>query len=199
MSQAEINRAKANKTEANKTETAKTDGELVQAFCGGDEAAFGELYRRYQGGVYRSAFLIVGNSSDSENVLQDTFIKAWQNLHSLRDPARFQPWLWRIMVRTAWACCKKRREEPRECPEPAGVGESLLDGVLRNERRGELLAAVDSLGIKQRTVVILYYYDEMSVQEIAEATGALPGTVKSRLWAARRQLKKQLEQGGFGR
>lgn len=179
----------------------QTDEQLVRAHRAGDEQAFAELFRRYQGGVYRSAYLIVGNSSDSENVLQDTFVKAWQNLPGLKNPALFKPWLWRIMVRTAWACCRGRQEVAVAdvWDETVPARGDLLDDVLREERQSALMAAVRRLDDKHRLVVILYYYDEMSVREIAQAVGVLPGTVKSRLWAARRQLRKELEQGGNGR
>lgn len=175
-----------------------SDEELVTAFLNGDEAAFDGLFQRYKDGIFRSAFLIVGNSCDSENVLQDTFIKAWQNLTGLREPAHFKQWLWRIMVRTAWAYCRKRhKEQPMEdMPSQIAVGESSLDGLLRDEGYRELWLAVNSLEVKLRTVIILYYYDEMSVKEIAAATGTLAGTVKSRLWTARRKLKDKLERVG---
>lgn len=181
------------------------DAELVRACQAGDEAAFAELFGRYKGQVMKSAFLIVGNEADSENVLQDTFVKVWQKLPTLRDPESFAPWLRRIMVRIAWACCKKRSAETPmaemwqaadEAREVAGDAATPLDGVLAAENREAVWAAVCRLDVKLRTVVVLFYYDELSVREIAEATGVLTGTVKSRLWATRRKLKQNLQDWG---
>lgn len=177
------------------------DAELVRACQAGDEVAFAELFGRYKARVMKSAFLIVGNVADSENVLQDTFVKVWQKLPALRDVSCFEPWLRRIMVRTAWDCCKKRSAEAPvaevwQTADEAGVaGDSAtpLDGLLAAESRDTVWAAVSRLDVKLRTVVVLYYYDELSVREIAEATGVLVGTVKSRLWAARRRLKQDLQ------
>ncbi len=173
------------------------DAALVKAFLAGDSTAFAELYERYKTPALRTAFLIVGNSSDSENVLQDTFVKVWQSLGSLKNAEHFKPWFMRILVRTAWEYCRKQgREQPvadvweQKAP-PVDEG-SLLEQVLQTERHNELWAAINSLDVKQRTVIVLYYYSEMSVAEIAAATGAYSGTVKSRLFAARRQLRRLL-------
>ena len=69
---------------------------------------------------------------------------------------------------------------------------SVLELLAAAETQAALLAAIDCLPLKQKTVIILYYYDELSVQEIAQATGLLVGTVKSRLYTARQNLKKSL-------
>lgn len=179
------------------------DEALVVAFQAGDEAAFALLFERYKSRVLRTAFLIVGNHCDSENVLQDSFIKVWRNLPGLNDPTSFRPWLWRIVIRTAWEYCRRQgAEQPvaevwqEQRPDEDQIPSSL-ELIVQAERRQELLAAVNRLDIKHRTVVILYYYNEMSVQEIAAATGTLVGTVKSRLFTARRLLRRRLGNNGF--
>ncbi|MBQ2888734.1 MAG: RNA polymerase sigma factor [Firmicutes bacterium] len=179
------------------------DETLVRAFRAGNTGAFGQLYERYKSQVLRTAFLIVGNHCDSENVLQDSFIKVWQNLPGLKDPACFRPWLWRIVTRTAWEYCRRRDvEQPVEavwdvCRMSEEQAQSSLDVIMQAENHKALLGAINELDLKQRTVIILYYYNELSVQEIAAATGALPGTIKSRLWAARRKLRRTLTAGEY--
>lgn len=185
-----------------------SDAELVRLCCGADsgadggaaDVAFGELFARYRAGVLRSAYLIVGNRADSENVLQDTFVKVWQNLPALKNPDGFRPWLMRIMVRTAWDCCRRRGQEQPVADVWDGAdvpqGESSLDVVLAAERADCVWAAVQRLDVKHRTVVVLYYYDELPVQEIARVCGVPVGTVKTRLWAARRRLRVQLRELG---
>lgn len=187
--------------------TERSDEELVCAFQAGEENAFAEVYDGHKSAVQRTAYLIVGNHSDSENILQDTFVKAWQNLSSLKDPSRFEPWLMRIMVRTAWQYCRKRRGEQAVADlwesVPEGkietVCEQPIERILQIERQEELWSAVNRLDMKHRTVVILYYYNEMSVQEIATATGTLAGTVKSRLFTARKMLRQQMDKAKAGR
>ncbi len=169
---------------------------LARRFQAGDEAAFAELYELYKTPALRSAFLITGNHFDSENVLQETFWKCYRNLPRLKDPAKFKPWFYRILTRTAWEYCQKRDREtpvaevlPPDRQEPADLAAEQAEAA---ETRRELLAAIDKLPWPQKTAVILYYYNELSVEEIAKATGCLTGTVKSRLFNARRNLKKNL-------
>lgn len=171
---------------------------MVRLFQDGHVQAFDELYERYKTVALRSAFLLTGNFCDSENVLQETFLKCYQHLPGLKKAERFKPWFFRILTRTAWDYCRK---SSRECPmgyvfeayqaELPGA-ESSLDILAAAEERRELAAAIDKLPLKQKTVVVLYYYNEMSVQEIAGICGTLPGTVKSRLHAARRKLQEIL-------
>lgn len=167
---------------------------LARRFQAGDEAAFAELYELCKNQALRSAFLITGNYYDSENVLQETFWKCYQNLPKLKEPDKFKPWFYRILTRTAWEYCQKRdRETPMGEPlaqlaqDSADLAADLAEAA---ETRRELMAAIDRLPLQQKTAVILYYYDGLSVEEIAKATGAFAGTVKSRLFNARRKLKK---------
>ena len=111
--------------------------------------------------------------------------------------------MWRILTHTAWAYCKKR---DRETPIAAifeeysaglpneGRSKSALEYLTENEEQQILQAAIKRLPLKQKTVIVLYYYNEMSVQEIAQATGSLCGTVKSRLFTARRNLAVFLQE-----
>lgn len=177
---------------------------LVKSWQAGDEGAFTELYQLYKTPAIRAAYLITGSQCDSENVLQDTFLKCYQSIGSLRDAEGFKSWFYRILTRTAWDYCKKRdRESPvadvfdaYRAKEPKG--RSTLDILTDQEQEHELLAAINRLPLKQKTVIILYYYNELSVGEIAVATGALTGTVKSRLFMARQNLRGYLADAGKG-
>ena len=80
----------------------------VEKMIQGDESAFDELYRSFSGKLYRMAYFITGNQSDSEDVLQETFVKCYLHRKSLKDPERFEAWLYQILVRTAWKLCRKR-------------------------------------------------------------------------------------------
>lgn len=177
---------------------------MVRLFQAGDTEAFAELYERYKTVALRSAYLLCGNYCDSENVLQEAFLKCYQHLPGLRRPERFKPWFFRILTRTAWDYCRRLS---RECPMEyileayqarEGEGQAPLELLAAAEERRELAAAIDRLPLKQKTVVVLYYYNELSVAEIAGICGTLPGTVKSRLFAARRNLQRLLEPRGEG-
>lgn len=178
-----------------------TTREIIVRMQQGDEDAFSRLFRMYSGRVLRMAYLISGNYADSEDIVQETFVKCFTYRARLKDPDKFEPWLYQIMTRTAWRVAgKSRREQPSEeigriQDEMAGEFSSPLENVLSSEEREWLWRAVESLEIRQRTAVVLYYYNQMSTREIAKVMGCLEGTVKSRLFTARRNLRKLLDEG----
>ncbi len=157
---------------------------------------FDTLFETYQTEALRAAYLICGNRADAEDVVQETFLKCYQSLHQLQDPARAKAWLFRILTRTAWhVCAKHKKEMPVETlydsQEP--TVEDASASLLRTDRAQSVQKALAALDAKHRTTMILYYYNNMSVKEIARATGCFEGTVKSRLYHARQQLKTRLE------
>ncbi len=174
------------------------DKELVDAIRQGDTEAFSLLFDRYYGEALRAAYLITGNRCDSEYVVQDAFITCYEKLSKLRDAERFRYWFFRILTRTAWKYCnKQKREQPvsevfdSELP---SHDPSSFEILAEQETASEIRQAVNALSPKQRTVVVLYYYHEFSVAEIAEIMGCTAGTVKSRLFSARKNLQKSLSQ-----
>lgn len=173
-----------------------TEREMIIRMQQGEDEAFSWLFRKYQSRVLRMAYLISGNYADSEDIVQETFVKCYTYRRHLREPERFEPWLYQIMTRTAWRMVKKgRREQPAEEireEEPLRT-DALLEAVIHSEERMALWEAVQSLELRQRTAVVLYYYNQMSTREIAKAMGCLEGTVKSRLHTARKNLKQKLD------
>ena len=173
-----------------------TEREMIIRMQQGEDEAFSWLFRKYQSRVLRMAYLISGNYADSEDIVQETFVKCYTYRRHLREPERFDPWLYQIMTRTAWRMVKKgRREQPAEEireEEPLRTDAPLEAGIYSEERTA-LWEAVQSLELRQRTAVVLYYYNQMSTREIAKAMGCLEGTVKSRLHTARKNLKQKLD------
>lgn len=177
---------------------------LVRLMQEGDIEAFDRIFELYQSRLLRTAYLITGNHADSEDIVQETFVKCYCNCKSLRDPAGFTTWIYQIMTRTAWRYGRrKRREEPVEKiydrAEPA-TDDLPLNKVLENEQKEELYDRIRKLNQKQRTVIILYYFNQMSTREISRVLGCMEGTVKSRLYTARKILgngirEEQMEYG----
>ena len=169
------------------------DKELVSRMQHGDMQAFDELYERYKDDAYRLACLITGSRTDGEDLAQEAFVTCAQSIKSLRDGSKFRPWLLRTLSRAAWKYCRKaKRETPVSEFFDAGESESALSAVLRTDEQRRLYAALDTLDEKRRVTVVLYYFDDRSVREIAQATGVTEGTVKSRLFSARRHLRQAL-------
>ena len=152
-----------------------------------------ELYERYKDDAYRLACLITGSRTDGEDLAQEAFVTCAQSIKSLRDGSKFRPWLLKTLSRAAWKYCRKaKRETPVSEFFDAGESESALSAVLRTDEQRRLYAALDTLDEKRRVTVVLYYFDDRSVREIAQATGVTEGTVKSRLFSARRHLRQAL-------
>lgn len=173
-----------------------TDQENVNRMLEGDEAAFEQLFDTYHKKLYRMAYLISGNHADSEDIVQETFLKCYLNRSKLKDSACFEGWLCRILTRTAWKIGKSsKREEPVEelwKQKENGYQQGPLEALLNNQQRESVWEAVKRLPVKQRTAVVLYYYNQLSAKEVAKAMGCLEGTVKSRLHTARKNLERIL-------
>jgi len=171
--------------------------DLVRRMQKGDQEAFDRIFTLFQGRLLRTAWLISGNHADSEDIVQETFVKCFCGCKKLKDPAAFSTWLFQILTRTAWHYGKKKgRETPVERffdedmrQEP---GDLPLDQVLKKEAQWDLYQEIMKLDQKHRTVIILYYFNEMPVREISRVMGCMEGTVKSRLFTARKALEKSL-------
>jgi RNA polymerase sigma-70 factor (ECF subfamily) len=175
---------------------------LVRQMKKGDKCSFDLLYDKYKNTALRTAYLITGNLPDSEDVVQDTFVKVWLHRAQLQNESGFKAWMLQILVRTAYRFCKKKS---REVPKDEAVlladqkaESSSLERVLAKEQAKRIAESVRHLPVKQRTVVILFYYQDCSVREIAAICGCMEGTVKSRLHTARTKLKKMLSEDGGG-
>ncbi len=169
---------------------------LIRRYQKGDEHAIGALIRRYQNYVYRLCYLVMRNEQDAEDMTQETFVRAFQALprYEIREGISFEAWLYRIAVNRCRSRMRRKWYQVLPWPSPAPQITTELETqpdrlVMQDERRGEILAAINSLGNKHRLVVILRYYAGFSNEEIAQTLHIPSGTVRSRLHTARRRLK----------
>ena len=178
---------------------------LVSRAKAGDAEAFAELVTHYDRRVFRMAKQITQNDDDAEDVLQETFLKAYTHLDDFQGNSKFYTWLVRIAVNEALMKLRKRRSD-RTVPldEPIDTGEDEMvreiavwdenpEESYSREELGEILdQAIQSLKPAYRTVFILRDIEEMSIEETAEALGLSISAVKSRLLRARLQLREKL-------
>lgn len=186
-----------------------TDEELVIRLKGNGESpkeAFDELYHRYKDLAIRNAYLITGNRSDAEDVVQEAFVTSYLRIGELKNHSGYKAWLMQILVRLSYRTAKRhKREYPDEYAQEIrerkelenvmqeyGSASSPLGQLITREEADRVMAAVNALPAKQKIVIVLYYYDELSVEEIASTVGISTGTVKSRLFTARKKLKDYL-------
>jgi len=163
--------------------------DLIRRCQAGDEQAFAELFHRYKNLVYKTAYLMLGDADEAEDVLQEVFVQVYKSLDAY-DPGRgaFTTWLYRITVNRClnW----RRRWRPFVRLDRARTSVRSPEG--QREEEG-VWQAVRGLSEKLRAVVILRYYWELSYAEIAQILDIPLGTVKSRLNLALKTLRKDLE------
>ena len=176
-----------------------SDAVLAERAKRGDEHAFGELVRTYQGIAFRTAYLLTGSAADAEEATQTAFAKAWRALPRFRPGAEFRPWLLRIVANEAHNRRRSsRRREALALREAAEVasGDAVPSPealALREEQRRELLEAVNRLDERDRDVLACRYFLELSEEETAEVLGVRRGTVKSRTARALGRLRLEVE------
>jgi RNA polymerase sigma-70 factor (ECF subfamily) len=174
-----------------------TNERLVLQLQGGDLDALGALYDRHRFMVYRTALGITNDEETASDLLQDVFLRMYRFSHRI-DPQRpLEPWLYRVTVNLAYTWMNRRNRMLRCLHEIAEwmSRERKPTPHLQAERREEwrwVQQAVASLPMSQRVVVVMYYINDLSLQEIADILEIPVGTVKSRLYYSRRALKKQL-------
>jgi RNA polymerase sigma-70 factor (ECF subfamily) len=143
--------------------------------------------------VFRVAYGVLRNRADAEDVAQETFAKAYRSFHQLRDRSRFRAWLvratWRMAIDRLRA---DRRRAARELAHAELTSQHTSSGDGRT-RAEELWRAVDQLPEKQRVVVVLSSIEGHDIGEVAALLRLPEGTVKSRLFAARKRLKELLQ------
>ena len=168
----------------------QSDAELVGRVLDGDAVAYDELVRRYEATVRGVCVGVLGDLHGAEDAAQESFVQAYMKLGQLRQAKMFGGWLVRIAKRQALRLAKQRaRQRVRSVPEDLAAPER--DGRL-DERLRALLGKVTQLPPSERQVIVLRYFNDHSVGELAEITGRSVGTVTKQLSQARKRLQKQL-------
>lgn len=177
---------------------------LVELAAEGEREARRELFERHREAAYRVALRVTGRPEDALDVVQDSFIKAFERLGDFQQTAGFKTWLLRIVTNRALDLLRARKvrlavpldgddDEPRFEPAVAQENQRPEARLEQHELADRLQQAVESLPPEQRAVFALYATGEMTYGQIAEALGVPIGTVMSRLYHARRRLHKLLE------
>jgi RNA polymerase sigma-70 factor (ECF subfamily) len=173
-----------------------TDRDLVRRMQADDLDAFEAFFARHRGLIERTAYALVGDRQAAEEVLQDTFLRAYRHRASLRTDVSPVPWLYRVALNLCYSRLARRRlaEEPigettaelrDRTPEPA-------DLVEREELRRSVRRGVAALPEKHQLVIVLYYLHGLSLQETAATLGIRLGTTKSRIHYALHALRDHL-------
>ena len=184
------------------TVTNQTDAELVAACLAGERDAFDVIVERHRRHVYQLCYRFVGNHEDANDLAQDVFIRAFRGLRTFKSQSSLGTWLYRIGVNVCLNRVSIKAPKP-ESLEPliamsdqrvASREESATDALLRDERAGQVRAAIARLPKKQRATLVLRVYHDLPHEEIAKALGSSVGAVKANFFHALNNLKKLLRE-----
>lgn len=156
------------------------------------------LINDYAEDVKKIAFLYVNDVMESEDILQEVFIACYQNLHKFRKKSSYKTWLIRITINK----CKDHNKRwsvrnlfYKASIDPQGNFHSAEESLLTKENADETMSRLSQLSSKYKEVLILYYYQELTMEEIGKVLSISRNTVKSRLLRAKKKLKEKLEGG----
>jgi RNA polymerase sigma-70 factor (ECF subfamily) len=178
-----------------------SDSELVRLSQGGQLAAYEELVRRWSARVLALCHAKVRSAHTAEELAQEALLRGLRAITTLEDPAKFGPWLCGIASRACldWLKSSQSRQVSLDAmcdgrPDSwlAQRGESPDEAAIRADDDERLLAEVGSLPEAYREVILMYYYDDVTYQDVAAALGVSAATVNARLTKARAMLRERL-------
>ena len=169
------------------------DDDAIARCQDGDRDAFRHLVDRYKDVMYGTAVLMTGNRAVAEETVQEAFLSAWRGIEGFKRGRPPKPWLIRILVNRVMD--ERRRQT---IPTVPLGGPSVPDEADAFENRTVVRQALAHLAPEQQQVVVLRYFAELTVPEVARSIGVREGTVKSRLHRALGRLREKLEESGVG-
>lgn len=176
----------------------QNDEEIVRRIQQGEKQAFGEIVERYEKKILRYARRFLLEETDAADLTQEVFIKAYVNIRSFDSKRRFSPWLYRIAHNEFITALRKKKREPLPLFETDSfLPRSLVvvpdDFFDRAESKKKLDACLGELDARYREPLILYYFEQLSYQDIADILQVPPSTVGTRLKRGRNKLKEIYE------
>lgn len=182
-----------------KSDAKSPERKLVEAAQNGDQKAFGQLIRLHQKKLYRYIYGLVGSVDQTEDIVQEAFVRAWSAIRTFRPDYSFYPWLSTIARNLAYT--QVAREEKKESLDkltekgydPASVELGPLEQLLDDESKSRFYKALMAMPTTYRSVFVLRHFENMDYVQIANYLKIPPGTVDSRLYRARQYLMKELK------
>ena len=177
---------------------------LIKRTLDGETEAFGQLVTQYQQQIYRLTYRIIGNVADAQDIAQEVFIKAYQNLETLKDPRCFQAWLIKIARNRCYSWIREKQDNlfslDQEAVEynPLQFPPAPDEATIKEELYKHVMRAISELPEKDRKVIELFYLEEKSYKEIQQELGISKSTLGWRLSQARAKLRQKLQTAYHG-
>ena len=175
------------------------DQVYIEEVRAGTISSFYHLVEKYKDMAYTVALKIVRNAEDAEEVAQDSFVKAFQQLNTFQGKSKFSTWLYTIVYRTAISKTRKKKLETSNIDEyvidnyATESTSSQLDQLRYEEQQKYVTAAINKLSELDALFITLFYLNDNTLDEIKDITGYSKSNVKVRLFRARKKLYKELE------
>ena len=177
-----------------------SDSDIVSRVLAGDRQAFALLIERHSGKVYSLALRLTGSRSDAEELVQETFVRAFCQLRRYDFRRAFFPWLYTLSLNLVRNHLKKSARTPtaaklsRPLLEKDGpAGADTEQQLLEQQGHDQIQAALNALPLEHREILVLRFYQELTFKELAEILGTTPGAAKMRVYRALEQLRKKME------
>ncbi|MBR2563037.1 MAG: sigma-70 family RNA polymerase sigma factor [Paenibacillus sp.] len=160
--------------------------DLIRQAIHGDREAFIRLIRDIENSLYNTAISMLRKEEDAADAIQETILKAYKSMHTLREPQYFKTWLFRILINECNTLLSRRSLSTSYAEVPAGhqTQSSPYDEV-------DIREVVNQLEENKRIVIVLHYFEDMSLRQIADTIGLSESAVKMRLNRARKELYQQ--------
>lgn len=181
----------------------ETDNIIIDRVKNGDKNAYAQIVDRYKDKVYSLVYGIVRNEETAQELAQDIFIKAFTALKKFRKESSFSTWVYRIAYNTAISETRKNKQKVLSYDEQLEKASSedlsaSLEAEDNNEVKKELLhQALNQLHAEERLILMLYYFEEQSIDEISKSSGLSQSNVKVKLFRLRNKLKDIMTRMGI--
>jgi RNA polymerase sigma-70 factor (ECF subfamily) len=172
----------------------QTDGYLVEEILAGNTKAYAVLVNRYKDMVFTLAVGLLHNRQEAEEVAQDTFLKTFKALSGFQNKSKFSTWIYRIVYNECISRLRRKKNNLISVEELSygelsdNFEEMEPEWIQKEERKRQLYEAISRLKEDERTILMLYYFENCRVDEISEITSLSNENIKSRLFRARKKL-----------
>ena len=179
---------------------ATNDRQLIEAIINGNTKSYGQLVDQYKGLVYTLALRMLKHREEAEEVAQDAFIKVYKSLHKFKGDSKFSTWIYRVTYNTCLDRLKKNKKHFNDVAideyteHKLETVDNALEHMIKAEKQELIKRCVDKLPSESSYLISLYYFEELSLDEISTIVGIASNTVKVKLFRARKKLTVILEQ-----
>ena len=180
--------------------TTNNDQQLIEAILNGDAKSYGQLVNRYKDLVYTLAYRMLKHREEAEEVAQDAFVKVYRSLNKFKGDSKFSTWIYKVTYNTCLDRLKKNKKHFNDLPIDEYTEHKLetidnaLEGMIKMERSDLIKRCINKLPSESSYLLTLYYFEELSLDEMSKIIGITSNTIKVKLYRARKKLAEILHQ-----